>query len=136
MYKIESNGSFRTKSRKFRVGKIPSVYKEYLLQLKTEYSKNPKIKMPRIVVYADGSMPTVQSASSYLRKFYKRIGFKGYHPHCLRHTFSAHYLFKYRDIYGLSKLLGHHSVEITEKYYGHLMGNYFDSSMAKFNPFE
>ncbi|MDR3244490.1 MAG: tyrosine-type recombinase/integrase [Elusimicrobiota bacterium] len=136
-YKIQSEGHFRTKSRKFRTGKLPPVLKQYLLKLKKEQAKNPNIKPnSKIVIYTDGSIPTVHSASSYLRKFYKSCGFKGYHAHCLRHTFAAHFLYKYRDIYGLSKLLGHHSVEITSKYYGHFLGNYFDSSMAKFNPFE
>ncbi|MDR3113189.1 MAG: tyrosine-type recombinase/integrase [Endomicrobium sp.] len=135
-YKIESIGNFRTKSRKFRIGKIPPVLKKYLLILKKKHAKNPRIKTNKIVAYNDGTTPTVHSASSYLRKFYKRIGFEGYHPHCLRHTFAAHYLFKYKDIYGLSQLLGHSNVQITQKYYGHLLGNYFDSSMAKFNPFK
>jgi integrase len=136
VYKIESVGNFRTKSRKFRTGKIPPIFKEYLIGLKKKHAKNPAIQTNKIVAYTDGTTPTVGSASSYLRKFYKRIGFEGYHPHCLRHTFSAFYLAKYKDIYGLSKLLGHHSVEITEQYYGHLLGNYYDNSMAKFNPFE
>ena len=135
-YKIQSHGNFRTKSRKFRIGKIPPPLMEYLPKLFKEYDKNPKIKSDRIIVYADGSLPEMDSCSAFLRDFYKRIGYPGYHPHCLRHTFAAHYLFKYKDIYGLSQLLGHSSVLITQKYYGHLLGNYFDSSMAKFDPFE
>ncbi|MDR2426457.1 MAG: site-specific integrase [Endomicrobium sp.] len=135
-YKIESVGNFRTKSRKFRVGKLPPPYKDHLLKLKAKQAKNPKIKTDKIIVYEDGTSPTMNSASSYLKKFYNSIGFPGYHSHCLRHTFAAFYLFEYKDIYGLSKLLGHHSVEITEKYYGHLLGNYFDESMAVFNPFK
>ncbi|MDR2709572.1 MAG: site-specific integrase, partial [Elusimicrobiota bacterium] len=135
IYKIQSIDDFRTKSRKFRVGAIPPVLKEYLLNLKQEQAQNEKIKTNKIIVYADGSRPTMQTASTYLRKFYKRIGFEGFHPHCLRHTFATLYLAKNKDIYGLSKLLGHHSVQITEQYYGHLLGNYFDTAMQNFNPF-
>lgn len=135
-YKIESVGNFRTKSRRFRTGKLPLPYREHLLKLKAKQAKNPKIKLDKIIVYEDGTSPTMNSACSYLRKFYKNIGYLGYHSHCLRHTFAAHYLFKFKDIYGLSQLLGHSSVMITQKYYGHLLGNYFDSSMAKFDPFE
>lgn len=135
-YKIQSSGTFRTKSRKFRIGKIPPPLKDYLIKQIKENAKNTNIQTDKIVVYNDGSTPTMGSASSYLRKFYARIGFKGYHPHCLRHTFAAHYLLKYKDIYGLSQLLGHSSVQITQEHYGHLMGNYFDNSMAKFNPFK
>lgn len=134
-YKIESVGTFRTKSRKFRTGKLPVIFKDYLLKLKEKQSKNPNIKTDKIIVYDDGTVPTMDSASGYLRKFYKNIGYEGYHSHCLRHTFAAFYLAKYKDIYGLSKLLGHSSVLITEKYYGHLLGNYFDESIKTFNPF-
>ena len=132
--RIQSSGSFRTKSRKFRIIIIPEKLKEYLLNLKKEQSKNDKIKTDHVVVYTDGSIPTMISASSYLRKRYKQIGFKGYHAHCLRHTFAAHYLKKHKDIYGLSKILGHHSVTVTEQYYGHLVPNYFDKTMPEFNP--
>jgi site-specific recombinase XerD len=81
--------------------------KEYLLKLKKEQSQNAKIKVDNVVVYTDGTIPTMQSCLSYLRKKYKEIGFKGYHAHCFRHTFVAHYLKKHKDIYGLSKILGH-----------------------------
>jgi integrase len=113
---------------------MPNVLKEYLLILKKEQSQNAKIKVSNIVVYVDGTLPTMCSASSYLRKRYKQIGFEGFHAHCLRHTFAAQYLKKYKDIYGLSKILGHHSVVITEQYYGHLVPNYFDQTMPDFNP--
>ncbi|MDR1434750.1 tyrosine-type recombinase/integrase [Candidatus Endomicrobiellum devescovinae] len=132
--RIQSSGTFHTKSRKFRIIPMPENLKEYLSNLKKEQSKNDKIKTENIIVYIDGSIPTTESASSYLRKKYKQLGFKGYHAHCLRHTFAAHYLKKYKDIYGLSKILGHHSVVVTEQYYGHLVPNYFDKTMPKFNP--
>ncbi|MCA6070012.1 MAG: site-specific integrase [Endomicrobium sp.] len=133
--RIQSSGTFRTKSRKFRIIIMPEKLKEYLSALKKERAQNNKIKVDNIVVYTDGTIPTMSSASSYLRKRYKQIGFKGYHAHCLRHTFAAHYLKVHKDIYGLSKILGHHSVVVTEQYYGHLMPNYFDSTMQHFNPF-
>ncbi|MDR2428090.1 MAG: tyrosine-type recombinase/integrase [Endomicrobium sp.] len=132
--RIQSSGTFRTKSRRFRIIPMPDMLKEYLLKLKKEQSQNAKIKVDNVVVYRDGTIPTMQSCSSYLRKKYKEIGFKGYHAHCLRHTFAAHYLKKHKDIYGLSKILGHHSVTITEQYYGHLVPNYFDKTMPNFNP--
>lgn len=132
--RIQSSGDYRTKSRKFRVVVMPNALKAYLLTLKKELAKNKKIKVDNVVVYVDGSVPTMASASSYLRKRYKQIGFKGFHAHCLRHTFAAQYLKKHKDIYGLSKILGHHSVVITEQYYGHLVPNYFDQTMPDFNP--
>jgi integrase len=41
-------------------------------------------------------------------------------PHGLRHTFAATFLMNGGDIYTLSKLLGHKSVNTTINYYGHL----------------
>jgi integrase len=106
--RIQSSGTFRTKSRRFRIVPMPKMLEKYLLTLKKEQSAN-SIKGDNIVVYTDGTVPTMSTASSYLRKRYKQIGFKGYHAHCLRHTFAAHYLKRYKDIYGLSKILGHHT---------------------------
>lgn len=42
-------------------------------------------------------------------------------PHVLRHTFATRFLQTGGDIYVLSKILGHHSVKITEKVYAHLL---------------
>jgi integrase len=129
----ENDSSFRTKSRKFRIIKMPPILKSYLLQLKAEQQKNKNIKTNKVVVYGDGSLPTMGSCSSFLRGKFRKLGFANYHVHCLRHTFAAQYLHKYKDIYGLSKILGHYSVSMTEQHYGHLLENYFDKSMAVFD---
>ena len=44
---------------------------------------------------------------------------KEINPHALRHTFAAHYLMDGGKIWDLSKILGHSSVEVTEKIYAH-----------------
>lgn len=44
--------------------------------------------------------------------------------HDLRHNFATHCLMNGTDIYHLSKVLGHKSVETTEKYYAHLLPNH------------
>ncbi|MDR2811739.1 MAG: tyrosine-type recombinase/integrase, partial [Endomicrobium sp.] len=98
--------------------------------------KNHKIKTTKLAIYSDGGSPNMETASSYLKKFYKKQGFDGYHSHCLRHTFATQYLLKYKDIYGLSKILGYHSVTIIEKYYGHLIENYYDSTCLNLNLFK
>lgn len=41
--------------------------------------------------------------------------------HDLRHNFATHCLLNGTDIYHLSKVLGHRSVETTQKYYAHLL---------------
>lgn len=43
--------------------------------------------------------------------------------HDLRHNFATHCLQNGTDIYHLSKILGHKSVQTTEKYYAHLLPN-------------
>ena len=40
--KIQSSGTFRTKSRKFRIIKMPQYLEKYLLELKKERNKNHK----------------------------------------------------------------------------------------------
>jgi integrase len=115
---------------------MPQYLEKYLLELKKERDKNHKIKTAKIAIYSYGGSPNMETASSYLKKFYKKQGFEGYHSHCLRHTFAAQYLLKYKDIYGLSKILGHHSVTITKKYYGHLIENYYNSTMSNLNLFK
>ncbi len=47
--------------------------------------------------------------------------------HTLRHTFAALYLKRGGDIYKLSKLLGHSSVAITERVYGHICPKELDA---------
>ncbi|MDR1104136.1 MAG: hypothetical protein LBK92_02100 [Endomicrobium sp.] len=43
------------------------------------------------------------------------------------------YLLKYKDIYVLSKILGQpFSNHYREKYYGHLIENYYGATMSKF----
>ncbi len=63
-------------------------------------------------------------SSDYFLKFIlpkacARANVKKINPHGLRHTFSAHYLMSGGNIWDLSKILGHHSVRVTEKYYAH-----------------
>lgn len=62
--------------------------------------------------------------SNYFRKFIlpqacRLAEVKEIHPHGLRHTFAANYLMGNGSIWDLSKILGHHSVETTERYYAH-----------------
>jgi integrase len=75
--KIQSSGTFRTKSRKFRIIKLPQYLEKYLLELKKERNKNHKIRTTKIAIYSDGSSPTMETSSSYLKKFYKNKGLRG-----------------------------------------------------------
>lgn len=51
----------------------------------------------------------------------KRVGIPHLSPHALRHTFGWRWLKSGGNVYVLSKLLGHASVQVTERHYGHLL---------------
>lgn len=50
-------------------------------------------------------------------KYGERIGNREIHPHQLRNNFAKRFLMSGGDIYTLSKILGHSSVQVTEKAY-------------------
>lgn len=51
------------------------------------------------------------------KKYGERIGQKEIHPHQLRNNFAKRFLMNGGDIYTLSKILGHSSVQVTEQAY-------------------
>ena len=59
----------------------------------------------------------VSNFEANLTKYAKRAGLKNIHPHMLRNNFAKRFLMSGGDIYTLSKILGHSSVEVTEKEY-------------------
>lgn len=67
-------------------------------------------------------------AAARLAKLYKEKGDPdNVTIHTMRHTFAALYLKRGGNIYTLSKMLGHSSVAITEKVYGHLCPSVIDA---------
>ena len=61
--------------------------------------------------------------ASNLRKFFniavEKAGIQNFHFHDLRHTFATRLAQRGVDIYKISKLLGHHSVSMTQRYAHH-----------------
>ena len=51
------------------------------------------------------------------RKYYGRLGIRDIHPHSLRHSFARSFLMHGGNIYTLSRLMGHSSVQVTEQAY-------------------
>lgn len=64
-----------------------------------------------------------------LKTIARKADVKELGPHGLRHTFAAHYLLNGGDIYKLSKILRHSSVEITIKFYGHLTKKFMSQAI-------
>lgn len=57
-------------------------------------------------------------------------------PHGLRNNFARRFLLASKDIYTLSKILGHSSVTVTEKAYLDLMDEDFRKQYQRFSPLE
>lgn len=51
--------------------------------------------------------------------------------HDLRHTFASHWILDGGDIFSLSKVLGHHSVVVTEKFYAHLRPDHWERDYGR-----
>lgn len=64
-----------------------------------------------------GKRIQVGNFEANVRKYAKRIGLKGIHPHVFRNNFAKRFLMNGGDIYTLSRILGHSSVTVTEQAY-------------------
>lgn len=51
--------------------------------------------------------------------------------HDTRHTFASHWILDSGDIFSLSKVLGHHSVTVTEKFYAHLRPDHWERDYGR-----
>ncbi len=84
--------------------------------LKEELEKTPRSRdgfvVPQIGECPRSSRYFITAAYA---KIMKKLGFKSF-PHKLRHTFASHLVQKGVELYTVSKLLGHSSMEMTEIY--------------------
>lgn len=51
--------------------------------------------------------------------------------HDTRHTFASHFVMDGGDIFALSKILGHHSVVVTERFYAHLRPDHWERDYGR-----
>lgn len=68
-----------------------------------------------------------------LKRYAKKAGVKTNFK-MFRSTFASNLVMGGVDIYAVSKLLGHHDVEITEKHYAHLKPGYLYDSITRLKP--
>jgi integrase len=66
-----------------------------------------------------------------LAKALKRIGLPRFRLHDVRHLFASHFVMSGGDLFTLSKLLGHASVEITAEVYAHITDRHRAEQMAR-----
>jgi len=64
-----------------------------------------------------GTLLLERSFESNFSRYGERIGDKNIHPHVLRNNFAKRFLMNGGDIFTLSKILGHSSVQVTEQCY-------------------
>lgn len=82
----------------------------------------------------EGRYLQVSNFEKNFKKYAERIGLNHVHPHVLRNNFAKRFLLNGGNIMILSKLLGHSSVEVTEKAYLDLNDDDLRESYQKFSP--
>lgn len=77
----------------------------------------------------DGSPYSIHHYYRHFHAAQERAGFtKRYRFHDLRHTFASHFMMSGGELYELKNLLGHSSIEMTQKY-AHLSPNHLNKSI-------
>ena len=106
-----------TKGRKDRTvffsPKTESILRRWL-QFKDRYAESDYL----FPVRERGGNIQVSNFESNFKKYLRRCGLnEEYTPHCLRNNFAKRCLMNGMDIFTLSKILGHSSVEVTQQAY-------------------
>lgn len=84
-----------------------------------------------------GGQLQVMNFEKNFKKYVNLAGIKkDITPHCLRNNFGRRFLMAGGDIYTLSKILGHSSVEVTEQCYLDLSDDDIRKNYQKFSPIE
>jgi len=109
-----------------------------LVQSKPEFGFHPKSYKPRSIpmckelaallmdmpqagrfIFDDGQNHPLHHPIYYYKevmKVYKKAGIEGANLHTLRHTFASHLIMEGVDPRTVQEYLGHHSIQVTEKY--------------------
>lgn len=81
-----------------------------------------------------GNILSVNAFERNVRQYAERVGITGLTPKTLRNNFAKRFLLNGGDIFTLSKILGHSSVEITEQAYLDLTDEDLRRQYQKFSP--
>lgn len=113
-----------TKSGKSRIVPMTEATKKALLELK-EFN----FRDDYVFTHRDGRLPDLTHFSTRIfKKSIQRAQLKDIRFHDLRTSFASNFAESGGDIYLLSKLLGHSSVNMTTKHYAHLSPEFLKKS--------
>jgi integrase/recombinase XerD len=123
-----------TKSRKDRTvyfsEKTETILRRWL-QFKDRYCESGYL----FPVKNGGHHVSVTTFESNFKRYLQRAGIKdNISPHCLRNNYAKRCLMNGMDIYTLSRLLGHSSVQVTEQAYLDLTDEDLGRKYANYSP--
>lgn len=126
----------KTKGKKDRV----VFYSNKMSKLLRRWIRNKDVFCETELLFPTRGTIGELSPSNYERNFkiyLKRSGIdKKITPHTLRNNFARRFLIASKDIYALSKILGHSSVTVTEKAYLDLVDEDLRNSYKNYSPLE
>jgi len=122
------------KERKVPVG---SQTKRALIEYLSKERPEPENPLDEDTVFLNSDRRPI--TQNVVEKVFERVkkaaGLPKFHPHICRHTFSVRYLINGGDVFSLQKILGHSSLEMTQKYVNLASGDVKDKH-RKFSPMD
>ena len=91
-----------------------------VMELLKKYQADQTVRSEYVFTRADSPLPMhPQSPTRFMKKFSKKYGISGLHPHKLRHTFASIAITYGADVASVSEKLGHSDKAVTLRMYTH-----------------
>ena len=91
-----------------------------VMKLLKEYKAEQKIRSDYVFTQQDSALPMhPHSPTRFMKRFAKKYGISGLHPHKLRHTFASIAITYGADVASVSEKLGHSDKAVTLRMYTH-----------------
>ena len=121
------------KGNKERIVPFGATTKKALLRYIATWRPEPLPGVDTLVLSTDGSALTYWGLMHIIRRLSVRADIPRLHAHLFRHTFAVRYLMNGGDIMTLRLILGHTSLEVTQKYL-HLAEEHIKIQHNQFSP--